>query len=457
MRNEIERRPLLACCLALIVGLAISENPLHALFFLPFALLADVRLRAAASAFLILGYAISPPGPVDPELQSRFFSGRIRVASMPRLGPSSLTFRGEAGEEAFLVVASRESGLALGDELQTEGLVRPLREGSERTLLAQGLEGTLLVSQAEVVRRGHGLFRAGAAWLGSFAEYSERAMSPAAAQIVQAITFNLTGGLSDETRLNLQRSGTMHIVAASGMHVGLLSLGLLFLLARLPLPRWAQLLIAGAILLVYAAGAGFRPPVVRAVLMAGLLLSAFGWRREPDLGCALAAAALIYLLSDPAAAFTPGFQLSFLTIAAIGFFVRWDRFRAEGRGWLAQRALGVAAISAVATLASGPIVAYYFGLVSVVSVIANVLIAGVLPALMAGSMLGWLVSLLSAEVGAGIALLVVEPLAGWTLLVVDTLGAWDLAAVNVPPFSPYWLLIYYGFFAAIWRKRARPV
>jgi len=155
--------------------------------------------------------------------------------------------------------------------------------------------------------------------------------------------------ISDDQWDILQRTGTSHLVAISGMNIGwlaglayLLSLRLWSLLGRAPLLIPAPRVAAGCALLTaagYAAMAGFAIPTQRALIMlvTGLLATLSGRRLAP---MTLLALALIAVLAfDPLSVLAPGFWLSFLAVAIIFFVVdrhsRQDwRQRLVAWGWL---------------------------------------------------------------------------------------------------------------------------
>ncbi|HDP89877.1 MAG TPA: DNA internalization-related competence protein ComEC/Rec2 [Thioalkalivibrio sp.] len=125
----------------------------------------------------------------------------------------------------------------------------------------------------------------------------------------------------------LLRTGTNHLVAISGLHIGLVG-GLVFwllraLAARVPVlalycaaPRWGA---AGGLLaaLAYAALAGFSIPTQRALIMLAVLFGAILLGRELRASTGLAAALLAVLLLDPTATLAPGFWLSFAAVAVL--------------------------------------------------------------------------------------------------------------------------------------------
>ncbi len=145
--------------------------------------------------------------------------------------------------------------------------------------------------------------------------------------IVTALAIGERSAISDEQWDVLLASGTNHLVAISGLHVGLVA-GLIYLLMlrlwrlcprcceSLPAPR-AAALVAMLAALGYAALAGFSIPTQRALLMLLVVLGAVWWRRPIERERVLLLALWAVLLLDPASILSAGFWLSFAAVAWI--------------------------------------------------------------------------------------------------------------------------------------------
>ena len=140
-----------------------------------------------------------------------------------------------------------------------------------------------------------------------------------------------TSDLPNDTRERFSSAGLGHILALSGLHVGIIAL--IIAIALWPLHasghRATLSVITIALLWGYAALTGFSPSVTRAVIMASIYLLARALQRNSSAFNSLAAAAVIILLFDPQALFTAGFQLSFCAVAAIIMFA--ERFNPISR------------------------------------------------------------------------------------------------------------------------------
>ena len=164
--------------------------------------------------------------------------------------------------------------------------------------------------------------------------------------VITALANGDQRAIPDEQWEVLRRTGTAHLVAISGLHVGLVA-GLVFFIVRrlwslpgntvlwLPAPRAGALaaLLAGVI---YAALAGFSLPTQRALIMLAMALTGILTGRQVAASRLLAAALLVVLLFDPLAVMAGGFWLSFLAVAAILYVAVGRSTPPSWRGrWLA--------------------------------------------------------------------------------------------------------------------------
>ncbi len=117
---------------------------------------------------------------------------------------------------------------------------------------------------------------------------------------------------------HFRRTGTYHALVISGLHVSVLAAALLFLLRMCFIPKDYALLIAAAGAWLYALVSGWQAPVVRSAGGFTLFLIAKLFYRSGRLLNLLAAVAIAFLVFDPDQLYDPSFQLSFLSVAAIG-------------------------------------------------------------------------------------------------------------------------------------------
>lgn len=293
-------------------------------------------------------------------------------------------------------------------------------------------------------------------------------LPPTAAAVLSGILIGRRTDLSTALTADFVHTGTVHILASAGLHVGIVALWLERLFRKLTLPRKAQALLLIASLLLYALVCGGRPAVVRAALMASLYFGSVLFEREPDGPTAISAAALIILLLQPTALFEPGFQLSFLTIFTLALTMpAWSGFwHPKVAASIGQPALCRAAewaidglgLSLLAQLGAAPVVALSYSEVSLSSAPANALVVPLLFVLIPLGLLGILAWTFWHSFGA--ALLAA---AGWgiTLILGTVRGLGDLPGSYFalpPPPLPLVLMFYalvYGGTDAVQRFLGR--
>lgn len=205
------------------------------------------------------------------------------------------------------------------------------------------------------------------------------------------------GYLSQELYDSFMTSGTVHILSISGSHLSLIALLAFFVVRRLALrmpahwllalslritPTRLGVLVTGMLVVFYTLLAGAEVATIRSLLMIGLVLIAMWSGHRARSLHALALAALLIVVDDPRTLFDVSFQLSFVSVLAIVFVLEWlsvirdaemDSLRSRLRSgirWLRESCL----ISATVTVATLPLVAYYFHQIPWLGIIGNLVV-----------------------------------------------------------------------------------
>lgn len=299
----------------------------------------------------------------------------------------------------------------------------------------------------------------------------ERIEGPAGG-VAAALATGLRGGVTAEVREQMRDSGLAHLLAISGLHLGLVA-GFVFALVRGALALWPALAlrvpakkIAAATALLAAGGylllAGATIPTQRAFVMAAIVLVAVLVDRTGISLRLIAWAAAVVLLLRPESLLSASFQMSFAAAVALvaAYEVAAPRLRGRTAGMtIARRMLlylaAVAFSTVIASLATAPFAIFHFNRLAALGLVANmaaVPIAAfwVMPlevvalVLMPFGLDGFVLPLLGAGVEA-------------ILFVAATVSAWQWAAISVPAMTPAGLLAIVGggLWLALWRRRWR--
>jgi competence protein ComEC len=142
--------------------------------------------------------------------------------------------------------------------------------------------------------------------------------SPEVAGILKSMLLGDRSFLDRAESVDYQKTGVFHVLVIAGLHVGALAFFLFWLARKLRLPLWLATLCILAALFSYILVVEQRPPVLRAGLMAGILVLSALFFRRLELLTSAAIAALLLLVVNPKELLDTSFQLSFLAIGCIG-------------------------------------------------------------------------------------------------------------------------------------------
>ncbi len=173
-------------------------------------------------------------------------------------------------------------------------------------------------------------------------------------------------------------SGTIHLLAVSGLHVGFVVLILGVINMFLGLKRWPLLIFNSAVLIFYAFFTGGSPSVIRAVLMAVILMLGRPLKRKMIAADVIGSAGLISLTYDPNQIFMPGFILSFAAVISIAIIyeplsARLKTFLKSDNRLIIKNAEGIL-LSVSVTIGLLPFVLHIFGRYNFVSIISNLVL-----------------------------------------------------------------------------------
>ncbi len=190
-------------------------------------------------------------------------------------------------------------------------------------------------------------------------------VSPRTLALCSALVVGRKDGLKRETRQAYNRAGAGHLLALSGMHLGIIY-GLMYMvfirLVRFSKWRWHALPLVLLALWGYTLVAGMPVSLVRAALMLSLMTTFSLMEYDTDPLHPLALAAIIILLISPRALLSVSFQLSFTAVFFILALWRPLSDKFQGANW----AVRLLMVSCIASFGTMPLVAYHFHQVSLV-------------------------------------------------------------------------------------------
>ncbi|WP_343487985.1 ComEC/Rec2 family competence protein [Allomuricauda sp. d1] len=216
--------------------------------------------------------------------------------------------------------------------------------------------------------------------------------------IIQALLLGKRSDISEETYNNYRNAGAVHILAVSGLHVGILLLILQFLLKpleRLPKGRTLKLLAIIALLWSFAFVAGLSPSIIRAVTMFSFLAYALHLNRPTNTFNILALSMFFILLVKPLLLFQVGFQMSYAAVFAIVWiYPKLQRFW-HPKSWPVRKVWQLLSVSLAAQLGVLPISLFYFHQFPALFFISNLVVVPFLGIVLGGGLLVLLLAMVN--------------------------------------------------------------
>ena len=282
---------------------------------------------------------------------------------------------------------------------------------------------------------------------------------------VRALLLGDSSLLSYETDTSLKISGIRHVIAVSGLHVSILFALVYTLLGK---HRVWTAVVGIPVLVLFAAVAGFTPSIIRACIMQSLMILALLFNKEYDPPTALAFAVLVMLAANPLTVCSVSFQLSVGCMVGIFLFCEpinrhildklghptGKSIKARLARWFSS---GVAVtISAMAV--TTPMVAWYFGMVSLVGVVVNLLTLWCVSFIFYGVVFTCLIGMIWLPLGKAIAWVVSWPVR-YVLLTAQVFSKIPVAAVyTCSIYIVFWIVISYLLFGIfLLSKKKRPL
>jgi competence protein ComEC len=363
-------------------------------------------------------------------------------------------------EGNVLVFVSNYPAYSYGDVIQITGELKtpPVFEDFDYAdyLSHENIYSTMLYPQIEVTDSGGGVLPL--KWIYSLRSELSLALAKVLpepqASLAQGMLLGIRSNIPDDLQQAFSATGTTHILAISGLNIGIvagimLSIGLWLFGRRHYLYIWLAL----GIIWIYAIITGMEAPVLRSAVMASIFLTAELLGRQRNAITALTFSAAVMVACDPQVICTASFQMSFMAMFGLIFIL--PPLQTLGKSFISRIPAKFPviptitgfiydslAVTLAALLGVMPLVAYYFGIVSIVSPLATLFALPVLTGIIITGMLTAI---------AGLFLLPLSQFFGWLLwlllsymiLVVEGFAGLSISYVDIGSLDVIFLWIYY--------------
>lgn len=409
----------------------------------------------------------------DPESTARLVKFVISVEEINRGGE---TTRSDAKALVYAspsppMVSQRDDPyFRYGDKLLLEGELRQPQVYEDfdypSYLSHQGISGILWVRKVELLSQGEG--RPASAWKGwmfglrrELAEEIQAALPEPQSALAQALLLGRRGQLPAQVKEDFRQTGAAHLLAISGLHVGILmAMSMMAATWCFGRRRQTYLLLALASIWFYVLVSGFPVSVLRAGIMGTVFLAALALGRPRSILPSLALSAAVMVGINPKILGQISFQLSFTALAGIVLALPylskiseavtrgaaaagswWQHLGWQAGNWISSALV----VSMGATLATWPLVALNFDRLPLASIPATLLALPAMPFILAGSL---------ATGGLGLAHPLLGQFAGWVTWVPLTYLLGLISVLPAPGISGHWVgaplvWAWYGLLAGL--------
>lgn len=462
----------------ILIGLA----PLPFLFFLPRQ--RKVIILAAVCLIAFLGGALCYQTSLPPQDEShlRFYNGQeVEIRGIVSEDPevrdevthirlsASVIWQEEEWQELSgdaLLFVPRYPAYEYGDVLRVTGRLETppqLDDFDYQGYLAhQGIYSTMTYPEIEILETGQGFEPL--AWLYSLRDSLSQTIAEVLpepqASLAQGVILGIRYNIPTEVRDDFAQTGTAHLLAISGLHLSimagiLLSIGIWLFGRR----RYLYIWLALGVIWLYVLITGAHTPVIRGAIMASLFLAAELLGRQRTAVTSLAFAAAVMVGINPQILWDASFQLSFLAMAGLIFIApplmglgrRAVKAVIREEGILASIANITAdtlSVTLAATIAVWPVIAHYFGIVSLVGPLATFLALPALPAIIMLGALAGFVGLFALPIAQAIGWLA-WLFTSYMLMIVGGFAALPTSSVEVGSVNTALIAVYYSALAIV--------
>ncbi|GEM_PF-2173543 len=281
---------------------------------------------------------------------------------------------------------AKDYSLSPNDFIEISGSLLPLNYPSNPNLFdgnqywrRQGFVGNIQAKEIKIIKKGK--IPVMSQVINSFREYSfntiEKYLKGPEKALLLGLLFGETKEIPKEVKVYLSNAGVYHILAVSGLHIGILAFTLLALLSFLRIRALGQIFIITAALLFYLAAVDFSPSATRATIIFLLVLYSYIVQRKTDPFHSLVVAAILILFFAPVSLFDIGFQLSFVVTGFILTFARriYQLFKDYHLpGFLNKYLFLPFSVSLSSLLGAFPLTWFHFYRIPIISPFANLFI-----------------------------------------------------------------------------------
>lgn len=409
-----------------------------------------VTLIAMISFGLYVNSMLDKYSQIQDSIPNKLDSIEVEIESSPRLqafGYQYKVYIPQYQAKAFMTI--NNSDLEYGQLIKVTAKTSiPKEYGIQRFLLGKGVHIYMSVSKYSVIDNSNCqskcvVMRSIHNMRNYILNQIDTAYPGRVGEFLKGILIGYTDTLPDDIKESFKKTGVSHVLAVSGYNMAIIVMLVYQQMMNRQVARSVSFWTTIIIMVTFTLLTGAEASIMRAGVFAGLILSAELLQRyvggiRPLILCAT----ILVIINPLYIAYDIGFQLSFL--AVIGLIIYGQIFKTYTEGIPSLGILPMIGETLFAQILVLPILIYYFGQISIISILANILIVPIIPFAMAWG------SVTSLFLSLAIFTYPLNLIINLVLSMNQYLSKISWASVNVPSISGYMLIVIYIMLGVIY-------
>ena len=325
--------------------------------------------------------------------------------------------------------------IKVGSEIKLTGKLKYLNKMSYesfdygRYLRSMGYKGLIYLKDYSIV--GNNLMYEYIYKAKSYISNTIRYLYKTNSDFINSMMLGQKDDLSQNEKLMFTRTGTSHIIAISGLHTGILSGLIIFMMGKIN--KIYKLIVLSTMMFIYSAMVGNSPSIIRAIMFMISLYLSFFLDRKMDKISTLSFIGILFVINNPYIIYNISFQLSFLATLSIIYFYGYINNKLN---------IKIISLTLSANILTIPIIYYNFEGIPLVSILGNIIIVpfiGIIIYLAILSLILFNINIYISSIVVYINRFILETI----YVLLEKISNLDFAYIVIEEPKLYYVIIYY--------------
>lgn len=325
--------------------------------------------------------------------------------------------------------------IKVGSEIKLTGKFKDLNKMSYesfdygRYLRSMGYKGLIYLKDYSIV--GNNLMYEYIYKVKSYISNTIRYLYKTNSDFINSMMLGQKDDLSQNEKLMFTRTGTSHIIAISGLHTGILSGLIIFMMGKIN--KIYKLIVLSTMMFIYSAMVGNSPSIIRAIMFMISLYLSFFLDRKMDKISTLSFIGILFVINNPYIIYNISFQLSFLATLSIIYFYGYINNKLN---------IKIISLTLSANILTIPIIYYNFEGIPLVSILGNIIIVpfvGIIIYLAMLSLILFNINIYISSIVVYINRFILETI----YVLLEKISNLDFAYIVIEEPKLYYVIIYY--------------